>query len=170
MRWQRYVYSAFQNLDGRQGRTDLRIMAKPLISDELWSVIEPLLPPERPKPKGGRPVIPPRAALSGILFVLRSGIPWEMLPREMGCGSGVTCWRRLRDWQQTGVWDRLHRELLRRLRQADRIDWTRACVDSASIAAKRGAPEPGRTRRTAARQAPSGTSSLTDAASRSPSC
>ncbi|MFC7557688.1 IS5 family transposase [Pseudoroseomonas wenyumeiae] len=113
-------------------------MAKPLISDELWSVIEPLLPPERPKLKGGRPVIPPRAALSGILFVLRSGIPWEMLPREMGCGSGVTCWRRLRDWQQTGVWDRLHRELLRRLRQADRIDWTRACVDSASIAAKKG--------------------------------
>jgi hypothetical protein len=76
--------SAFQNLDGRQGRTDLRIMAKPLISDELWSVIDPLLPPERPKPKGGRPIIPPRAALSGILFVLRSGIPWEMLPREMG--------------------------------------------------------------------------------------
>lgn len=112
-------------------------MAKPLISDELWLVIEPLLPPERPKPKGGRPVVAPRAALSGILFVLRSGIPWEMLPREMGCGSGVTCWRRLRDWQEAGVWDRLHRELLRRLRQADRIDWTRACVDSASIAAKR---------------------------------
>ncbi|UZO94786.1 Transposase (plasmid) [Roseomonas mucosa] len=60
-------------------------MAKPLISDELWAVIEPLLPPERPKPKGGRPAVPSRAALSGILFVLRSGIPWEMLPREMGC-------------------------------------------------------------------------------------
>jgi transposase len=101
-------------------------------------VIEPLLPLERPKPKGGRPVVPPRAALSGILFVLRSGIPWEMLPREMGCGSGVTCWRRLRDWQEAGVWDRLHRELLRRLRQADRIDWSRACVGSASIAAKGG--------------------------------
>src|SRR5665213_3062672 len=62
---------------------------------------------------------------TGILFVLRTGIPWEMLPAEMGCGSGVTCWRRLRDWQAAGVWDRLHRELLRRLRDADRIDWSR---------------------------------------------
>jgi transposase len=145
-------------------------MAKPLVSDELWSVIEPLLPPERPKPEGGRPAVPSRAALSGILFVLRSGIPWEMLPQEMGCGSGVTCWRRLRDWQEAGVWDRLHRELLRRLRQVDRIDWSRACVDSASIAAKRGVPEPGRTRRIAERQAPSATSSWTGAASRSLSC
>jgi transposase len=62
-----------------------------------------------------------------------------MLPLEMGCGSGVTCWRRLRDWQQAGVWTRLHHELLRRLRDADRIDWNRACVDSSSIAAKKGA-------------------------------
>lgn len=145
-------------------------MAKPLISDALWSIIEPLLPRERPKPKGGRPAVPPRAALSGILFVLRSGIPWEMLPQEMGCGSGVTCWRRLRDWQEAGVWDRLHRELLRRLREADRIDWSRACMDSASIAAKRGEPEQGRTRRTGARQAASATSSPTVAASRSLSC
>ena len=113
-------------------------MAAPLVSDDLWTIIEPLLPPEPPKPRGGRPAVPSRAALTGILFVLRSGIPWEMLPAEMGCGSGVTCWRRLRDWQEAGVWDRLHRELLRRLRGADRIDWSRACVDSASIPAKRG--------------------------------
>ena len=145
-------------------------MAKPLISDEVWSAIEPLLPPERPKPKGGRFVVPPRAVLSGILFVLRSGIPWEMLQQEMGCGSGVTCWRRLREWQKAGVWDRLYRELLRRLRRADRIDWSRACMDSASIAAKRGALEPGRTRRTAARLASGATSSPTGTASRSPSC
>ena len=108
-------------------------MAKPLISDVLWSVIEPLLPREA-KPKGERPAVPPRAALSGILFVVRSGIPWEMLPQQMGCGSGGTCWRRLRDWQKAGVWDRLHRGLLRRLREADRIDWSLACMDSASIA------------------------------------
>jgi transposase len=65
-------------------------MAKPLISDELWTLIEPLLPREQPRPKGGRPPIPHRAALSGILFVLKSGLPWEMLPQEMGCGSGMT--------------------------------------------------------------------------------
>jgi transposase len=81
-----------------------------------------------------------------MLFVLRTGIPWEMLPAEMGCGSGVTCWRRLREWQATGVWDRLHRELLRRLRDADRIDWSRACIDSSSIAAKRRVPRQARTR------------------------
>ena len=80
-----------------------------------------------------------RAALTGILFVLRSGIPWEMLPLEMGCGSGVTCWRRLRDWQAAGVWDRLHQTLLDRLGDADQIDWERASLDSASVPAKRGA-------------------------------
>ena len=145
-------------------------MAAPLVSDDLWTIIEPPLPPEPPKPRGGRPAVPSRAALTGILFVLRSGIPWEMLPGEMGRGSGVTCWRRLRDWQEAGVWDRLHRELLRRLRGADRIDWSRACVDSASVPAKRGAARSGRTRRTAASRAPSATSSRTGAAPRSPSC
>ena len=80
-----------------------------------------------------------RAALSGIVFVLKTSIPWEMLPREMGCRSGSTCWRRLRDWQEAGVWRRLHRALLDRLGEADRIDWSRACLDSTSVPAKRGA-------------------------------
>src|SRR4028118_1725052 len=77
-------------------------MSKPLLPDELWAVVEPLLPPEPPKPKGGRPRVPDRAALTGILFVLRSGTPWELLPREIGGGSGMTCWRRLRNWQGVG--------------------------------------------------------------------
>ncbi|MDP9356014.1 MAG: IS5 family transposase [Chloroflexota bacterium] len=111
---------------------------KPLVSDELWAVVAPLLPPEPPKPKGGRPRVPDRAALTGVIFVLKSGIPWEMLPQELGCGSGVTCWRRLRDWQAAGAWDRLHRELLDRLGAAGQIDWSRASVDSASIPAKGG--------------------------------
>ena len=144
-------------------------MAVQLVSNELWSLIEPLLPPARPKPKGGRPPVPSRAALTGIMFVLRSGVPWEMLPAEMGCGSGMTCWRRLRDWQRAGVWDRLHGVLLARLREADRIDWRRACVDSASVPAKGGGPRSGRTRPIGENRAPSATSSPTAAASRSPS-
>jgi transposase len=121
-------------------------MAKPLVSDDLWAEIAPLLPPEPPKPKGGRPRVPDRACLTGILFVLRSGIPWELLPQEMGCGSGMTCWRRLRDWHAADVWHRLHRVLLDRLGEADRIDWTRAALDFRTLPAKRGAWGPGPTR------------------------
>ena len=122
-------------------------MSAPLLSDELWNEIAPLLPPEPPKPKGGRPRISDRACLTGIIFVLKSGIPWEMLPQELGCGSGMTCWRRLRDWQDAGVWDSLHQALLDRLGEADRLDWSRASLDTASVPAKRGASAPGRIRR-----------------------
>src|SRR5688500_3130367 len=143
-------------------------MSKPLVSDELWAIVAPLLPPEPPKPKGGRPRVSDRAALSGIIFVLKTGIPWEMLSQELGCGSGVTCWRRLRDWQEAGVWERLHHELLDRLGEADRIDWSRASLDSASIPAKRGASAPGRIRRIAANRARSAMLWETAAGSRSP--
>ena len=127
-------------------------MSKPLVSDELWEAIEPLLPKEPPKPKGGRPRVPDRAALTGIIFVLKTGIPWEYLPREMGCGSGMTCWRRLRDWNRAEVWHRLHTVLLDRLGAAGKIDWGRASLDSGSLRAKKGGPRPGRTRPTAARR------------------
>lgn len=124
-------------------------MAKPLLPDDLWNVIAPLLPPPRPRPKGGRPPIEDRAALTGILFVLRTGIPWELLPAEMGCGSGMSCWRRLRDWQAAGVWARLHRVLLERLQAADQLDWSRAALDSTSVPAKKGGLVQGRTCRLA---------------------
>ena len=143
-------------------------MSKPLVSDELWAIVAPLLPPEPPKPKGGRPRVSDRAALSGIIFVLKTGIPWEMLSQELGCGSGVTCWRRLRDWQEAGVWERLHHELLDRLGEADRIDWSRASLDSASIPAKRGATASVPPPRTAANRARSATLGASGAGSRSP--
>ena len=144
-------------------------MAKTLVPDDLWAVIEPLLPPTRPRPKGGRPPIPDRAALTGIVFVLRTGLPWEYLPQEMGCGAGMSCWRRLRDWQQAGVWAALHQALLERLHGAGQLDWSRAALDSASVPGKRGARRPGRTRPTAASRAASATSWSTLAARRSAS-
>jgi transposase len=117
----------------------------PLVTDELWVVVEPLLPKRRLHREGGRPWVDDRAVLTGILFVLRGGSPSRMLPPEMGCGSGVTCWRRLREWQRRGVWKKLHRVMLERLASADRIDWSRAALDSRSLAAKGGRggrPEP----------------------------
>jgi len=114
-------------------------MAKPLVPDELWEVVRPMLPPHRRRPgRRGRPPADDRAALGGILFVLKTGIPWEYLPQEMGCGSGMTCWRRLRDWHRAGVFKRLHRRLLGELRQAGRIDFTAAIADSASVRAVHG--------------------------------
>ena len=132
-------------------------MAKPLLTDELWDIINPLLPSPQPHPKGGRPPVPNRQALTGILFVLKTGIPWEDLPQEMGCGSGMTCWRRLRDWQEAGVWEDIHQFLLQRLQQAGQIDWSRAVVDSSSVRALFGGPKPVPTPRIAAKAARSTT-------------
>ena len=142
-------------------------MAKELVTDELWGVVEPLLPEEPPKPKGGRPRVDDRAALTGILFVLKSGIPWEMLPQEMGCGSGMTCWRRLKEWNEAGVWEELHHKLLDRLGKADEIDWHRASLDSASVPAPGGAKRPARILRTRANRARSATLWSTEEVSRS---
>src|SRR5215210_3130194 len=132
-------------------------MAKELVTDELWETIEALLPPEPPKLQGGRPRIVDRAALTGIVFVLKSGIPWEMLPKEMGCGSGMSCWRRLKEWHEAGVWEKLHRVLLDRLGEADQIEWERAALDSASIPAKRGVQKPQRIRQIKERRGRSAT-------------
>jgi transposase len=120
-------------------------MSGRILPDELWNRIEPLLPP--PKPRRfrfpGRKPLDNRKALVGILFVLKTGIRWEDLPQEMGCGSGMTCWRRLRDWQAAGVWQRLHELLLAELQAADRIDWSRAVIDSSSVRALGGGWETG---------------------------
>ncbi len=108
------------------------------ISAALYKRMAPLLPLVEPSPKGGRPRLSDEQALNGILFVLRTGTPWEHLPQELGFGSGMTCWRRLRDWQSAGVWHRLHMALLTELRSADKLDFSRACIDGASVPSPRG--------------------------------
>lgn len=113
-------------------------MSRKKISHELWKALQPLLPVVEASTRGGRPRVDDRSALNGILFVLQTGIPWEDLPKELGFGSGMTCWRRLRDWQANGVWERLHLALLKRLREHDQIDWSRASIDGATVASPRG--------------------------------
>jgi transposase len=121
------------------------IIAKPVLDDDLWNLIKPLIPirPRKFRSPGRKPV-PSRACLTGVLFVLR---------------SGMTCWRRLRDWRAAGVWEKLHRLLLNRLHAADQIDWSRALVDSSSVRAVGGAPKPGPTPPIAAKKAANITSS-----------
>ena len=133
-------------------------MAKLLVSDELWERVEPLLPRvERRFRYPGRKRLEDRQVLTGILFVLKTGIPWEDLPQEMGCGSGMTCWRRLRDWNEAGVWERLHQVLLDELQDAGQLDWSRAVVDSSHVRAKGGAQRPAPRPSTAAGRAQSTT-------------
>ena len=110
-------------------------MAMPLLPNALWNLIEPLLPTPKPNPQGGRPRLSNRACLQGVFFVLRSGIPWRMLPQEMNCGSGMSCWRRLRDWQEAGIWQLIHFVLLDWLARYGQIDWSRAVVDGSSLRA-----------------------------------
>jgi transposase len=116
-------------------------MAKPLVPDELWAIVEPLLPPHPPRPHGGRRPVDDRACFTGILFVLKTGIAWEDLPQEMGCGSGMTCWRRLVAWHKVGVFERLHEELLARLRAEGLRDTDYAVIDSGSVRAVFGGAE-----------------------------
>jgi transposase len=146
-------------------------MGEPLLDDELWELIEPLLPPEKPRRSRfpGRRPLGHRHVLTGILFVLKTGIPWEYLPLELGCGSGMTCWRHLRDWQEAGVWKEIHKVLLAKLRGADQIDWSRAIVDSSSIRAVFGGRSPAQVQRTEGNPARNTTSSRMRRAFPSPS-
>jgi len=115
----------------------------------------------------GRKRLPDREALQGILFVLSTGIAWGQLPSELGFGSGVTCWRRLEEWQRAGVWERLHALLLAELRRAGELEWSRAVVDGSHVQAKKGASKPARARSTGAAWAQSITSSSMRQGSRS---
>ena len=140
-----------------------------IVVDELWGRFEPLVPKqERRFRYPGRKRLSDRRALQGILFVLHTGIAWRHLPLELGFGSGSTCYRRLVEWQEAGVWERLHALLLAELRAAGEIEWSRAVADSSHVQAKKGAPKRARARLIEPETAPSTTSWSTQAGSRSP--
>jgi transposase len=137
------------------GHAQLERMARELVSDALWSRVEPLLPKHPPRPKGGRPPADDRACLRGVLFVLKTGIPWEDLPSEVFGVSGMTCWRRLRDWYEAGVWFELHQLLLAELNQHGLLDLSRASIDASSVRAFKKGLSRAQTRRTERRRAAS---------------
>ena len=142
-----------------------------LVPEELWALVEPLLPaPPRP-PYGGRHrTISDRACLAAIVYMARTSTPWRLLPaRELGCGSPATCWRRLTEWANAGVFDQLHLQVLDRLGEQGQVDWSRASVDNMSVRARRGGTTWAQIRSTAASQAPSCMWCARAAASRSPS-
>jgi transposase len=142
-------------------------MPKPLVDDELWALIEPILPRHPLHPAGGKPPVDDRVCLTGILFVLKTGIAWEDFPCEMGC-CGMTLLNRLRQWRRVGVWTRLHRLMLQRLRAADQIDFSRVIVDSASVRAMHGGKKRGRALWTAEKPARNTTWQSTPVACRWP--
>ena len=133
-------------------------MAEELVSGAFWEFVKDELP-EEPiiGPKGGRRPIGNRQALTGILFVLRYGCTWQGIPKELGCGSGSTCWRRFRDWTAGGVWQRLQEKVLVAMRDAEALRGCLCVIDSASVRALLGGHIPGPTPRTGPRPGPSGT-------------
>jgi transposase len=114
---------------------------KPLVSDALWERVEPLLPPPPPRRFRfpGRKPLDYRKILTGIVFVLKTGIAWDDLPADLGCGCGKTCRHYLQVWHQAGVWQALHALLLAELNAADEIDWSRALIDASFVKAPEGA-------------------------------
>ena len=133
-------------------------MADRFVSEGLWDAVRRFLPEEEAKPKGGRPKVPDRDCLEGIVFVLRTGAAWNAIPRKLGVGSGVTCWRRFRDWSEAGVWPTVWGKVLHDLGKRGAIDYSVAVVDSASQRAVFGGPTPDRTRQIAPRTAQNGIS------------
>jgi transposase len=129
----------------------------PLLTDELWDAVRPLLPPHPASPSGGRPRVGDRQCLTGLLFLLKTGLAWRFLPLELNCGSPATVWRRPREWTAAGVWPAVHQRLLEALGEAGEIDLGEAAIDSASARAVKGGRTPAPTRPTAASPAASGT-------------
>ena len=149
-------------------------MPKPLVPDELWRIVRPLLPAHKDtlKRRGrfkrvGRPPADDRAVLGDILFVMRTGVPWKGLPAALGCGCGMTCWRRPRDWQEAGAFRELRRVLPDRPNAEGKLDGSWAVEDSASAVRFFGGCGPGRAPWTAGKRARNTTSPPTPRARRS---
>jgi transposase len=142
-----------------------------LVSDELWAMVEPLLPvPPRPWYGGRQRTIPDRNCFAAIVYMARTSTPWRLLPvRELGCGSPSTVWRRLEEWAKAGVFEQLHADVLDRLGLAGQVDWSRASVDTMSVRARRGGTTSALIRSIGASRGPSCMSPVRVAASRSPS-
>lgn len=136
-------------------------LVEELVPDELWAIVEPLLPsPLRPWYGGRRRTIPDRNCFAAMVYMTRTSTPWRLLPaQELGCGSPATCWRRLHEWAKAGVFEALHLDILDRLGERARLDWSRASVDSASLRAKRGGTTLAQIRSTGASPGPRSTSS-----------
>jgi transposase len=115
----------------------------PLLFETVWHAVALYLPAHAPSPKGGRPRVPDRDCLRGILFVLREGLRWRSLPREMGCGSGSTCYRRFRQWTALGLWQKVHWHLVAALGERGLLHLGRAVVDSSSARAQAGGEHTG---------------------------
>ncbi len=131
-------------------------MVETLVPDRLWQLVQPL-PPATPRPEGGGQFACPRATLAGVIYVLKEGVRWNALPEGYGFPSGVTCWRRLRNWQAAGVWQARHHTLLNELHARGKVDWSRAALDSASVRALKGGISQAETRQIEASSAPNGT-------------
>ncbi len=126
------------------------------VPEELWRVVEPLLPPERPKPKGGRPRVPDRVVLAGILYRLRTGCQWKALPGEFSSGS--TCHLRMQEWARAGVFTDAFEALLQRYDRRRGIEWKWTALDALIVKAPKGGTRRARTPRTGRSGAPSATS------------
>jgi transposase len=114
-----------------------------LVNDPLWNAVAPWLPVHPPSPKGGRPRVPDRLCLNGIVFVLREGLRWQSLPTALGWGSGSTCWRRFEEWTAAGVWEATHVGLVTALGEQGLLNLERAVIDSSSQRAVRGGAHTG---------------------------
>ncbi len=129
-------------------------MAERLVSDEFWARVERVIPkvPRRFR-HPGRKRVDDRCCLEAIMYVLKTGCQWAMVPvSETGC-SGKTAWRRMDEWDRSGVWDRLHESLLAELNASGEIDWSTGVVDSSTAPAVFGGPSPARTPQIARRKA-----------------
>jgi transposase len=127
-----------------------------LLTEELWNTVEPLLPKHPPSRKGGAPRRDDRPCVEGILFVLKGGIPWQMIPQRQFGVSGSTCWRRFAEWSAAGVWDQVHKTILKGLAEVKALDTDRAVIDSASVRALFGGAIPARTPRIVGKTAVNG--------------